>query len=80
MFEDVKPDSPYIELIWRAEPSRPGVYANIASEYWSLFFVDQAGLRSATLVGPAAVGREVPYVVGDTPAAYHGSRGVCYNH
>lgn len=64
MFEDKKPNSPYIELIWRAQPSQDGVYANIATEFWSLFFEDEPDNKKVYLVGPAAIGRDVPYVTG----------------
>ncbi len=65
-YEEKRPSSPYIDVVWRTEDQTDGVYVASADASWDMIFIrPRRGKPRVLLCGPCSKTTDVPYSAGN---------------
>jgi AraC-like DNA-binding protein len=65
-YEEKRPSSPYIDVVWRTEDQTDGVYVASADASWDMIFIQpRHGKPRVLLCGPCSKTTDVPYSAGN---------------
>ena len=65
-YEEKRPSSPYIDVVWRTEDQTDGVYVASADASWDMIFIRPGnGKPRVLLCGPCSQTTDVPYSAGN---------------
>jgi AraC-like DNA-binding protein len=80
-YEEKRPSSPYIDVIWRTEDQTDGVYVASADASWDMIFIQRReGKPSVLLSGPCSQTTLVPYSAGNKNFGIRFKPGVIFTN
>src|SRR5215210_6845462 len=80
-YEEKRPSSPYVDLVWRTEDQTDGVYVASADACWDMIFIkNKEGKSKVLLSGPGFKPTLVPYSAGNKNFGIQFKPGVIFTN
>ncbi len=76
--EEHRPNSPYIEALWRIRQASDGAYFSAADGQWDLAFINEDNSTRILLTGPSSHAQRVTYRAGNRNFGIRFRRGIIF--